>query len=145
MKKISSISIILGLLIVAVVIGLVLTSMFPLPKPPSIQNWTNPPSGSHHLPDLEAFYTAKTIISIINITLLIALLWIYIRIYREIKSRFAVGLILTMFALLFYAISSNPLLHLLYGFRAIGMGPFAMIPDLFATVALIVLLFLSME
>jgi hypothetical protein len=94
---------------------------------------------------MEAFYIAKTVISILNTALIIALLYIYAKIYRNIKSKFTAGLILTMFVLLLYAISSNPLLQILFGFRAFGMGPFAMIPDMFATVALVILLYLSLE
>jgi hypothetical protein len=45
--------------------------------------------------------------------------------------------------LLLYALSSNPLLQWVFGFRAFGLGPFAMLPDLFTFVALAVLLYLT--
>ena len=142
MKKISNVYLVSGLIIIAVVIGILMAIAFPLPRPP------NQPPGSHWEPspsDMEAFYIAKTVISVVNTTLIIALLYIYAKIYRNIESRFTAGLILTMFVLLLYAISSNPLLQVLFGFRAFGMGPFAMIPDMFATVALVILLYLSLE
>jgi small-conductance mechanosensitive channel len=142
MKKVSNVYLVFGLIIIAVVIGVLMAIAFPLPKPPY------QPPGSQQQPspsDIEAFYIAKTVISIVNTALIIALLYIYAKIYRNIESRFTAGLILTMFVLLLYAISSNPLLQVLVGFRAFGMGPFAMIPDMFATAALVILLYLSLE
>jgi len=47
--------------------------------------------------------------------------------------------------LLFYTLSSNPLMQLLFGYRAAGLAPFAMLPDLFTTFALAVLLYLTMK
>ena len=85
------------------------------------------------------------ILSLINITLLVAILYIYVGIYREIKSKITIGQIFVMLALLAYAVTSNPALQLFFGFRAEGLGPFAMIPDLFAGMALAVLLQMSLE
>jgi hypothetical protein len=95
--------------------------------------------------DATFYYNAKTVISIVNVTLLTVLLAIYVDIYRKVRSKFTVGLIITMLALLVYALTSNPLLQVLFGFRAEGLGPFAMMPDLFATIALSILLYLGLE
>ena len=70
---------------------------------------------------------------------------IYIDIFKKIRSEFTLGLILFSLVLLFYAISSNPLIQLLFGFRAIGLGPFAMIPDVFTSIALVILIYLTMK
>jgi hypothetical protein len=69
----------------------------------------------------------------------------YIRIYREVKSDFTIGLIVVMFALLFYAITSNPFTQYLFSYRGFGQGPFILLPDIFTTVALSVLLYLSLK
>jgi len=95
--------------------------------------------------DLELFYKVKTILSSINATLLVFLLATYVDMYRKIRSEFTIGLILFSLILLLYALSSNPLLQWLFGFRAFGLGPFAMLPDLFTTLALVVLLYLTMK
>jgi hypothetical protein len=95
--------------------------------------------------DIELFYTVKTILSTVNVALLVFLLISYLDIYRKIKSEFTIGLILFSLTLLFYALSSNPLVHWLFGFRGFGLGPFAMLPDLFTTVALTVLLYLTFK
>ena len=95
--------------------------------------------------DIELYYTAKTVISTINATLLVFLLLIYADIYSKIKSEFTIGLIIFSMILLLYALSSNPLLQWLFNYRAFGLGPFAMLPDLFTTLALAVLLYLTMK
>jgi len=95
--------------------------------------------------DIELFYTSKTIISSINITLLVILLITYIGIYRKTQSEFTIGLIIFSMVLLFYALASNPITYWAFGFRAFGLGPFAMLPDLFTCIALAVLLYLTVK
>jgi len=87
----------------------------------------------------------KSTVTMINIALASILIGLYYSIYKEVKSEFTFSLIIVMFALLIYAITSSPILPLLFGFQSIGLGPFLMIPDLFATVALIVLLYISLK
>jgi hypothetical protein len=95
--------------------------------------------------DIELYYTAKTVISTINIVLLIFLLITYIGIYKKTKSEFTIGLIIFSMVLLLNALTSNPLVTQGFGFRPFGLGPFAMLPDLFTCVALIILLYLSVK
>jgi hypothetical protein len=95
--------------------------------------------------DIEFFYTVKTIISTINVTLLVFLLVTYIDIYRKTQSEFTIGLIIFSLVLLLYALTSNPMLHLTFGFYAFGLGPFAMLPDLFTCTALALLLYLTVK
>ncbi len=95
--------------------------------------------------DFEIYYTTKAVLSSINAVLLFGLLITYLQIYREIKSEFSLGLIIFSSALLLYAVTSNPLLHGSFGYAGYGLGPFAMLPDLFTIVASIILLYISME
>ena len=95
--------------------------------------------------DVELYYTFKTVLSSINATFLVFLLATYIKMYKEIKSEFTIGLMLFSITLLLYALASNPILQGIFGFRAFGLGPFAMLPDLFTTIALAVLLYLTMK
>jgi len=97
-----------------------------------------PPPG-----DIEVFYTIKAVISSINLTLLVFLLVTYVDIYKKTKSEFTIGLMIFAMVLLLYALSSNPLVHQIFGFRALGLGPFAMLPDLFTLAALVTLLYLT--
>jgi hypothetical protein len=95
--------------------------------------------------DYEFYYLAKTILSTVNATLLVFLLVTYIDIYRKLKSEFTGGLIIFSLTLLIYAFVSNPLMQSVFGFRGVGLGPFAMLPDLFTFLSLCVLLYLTMK
>ena len=95
--------------------------------------------------DIEFYYIAKTVVSTINITMLIFLLILYADIYKKTRSEFTIGLIIFSATLLLYAFVSNPIVISIFGFRIFGLGPFALLPDLFTFAALIVLLYLSIK
>ncbi len=95
--------------------------------------------------DIELFYTVETVVSTINATLSILLLVIYISIYRKTRSEFTIGLIIFSAVLFLNALASIPLVHLAFGYYPFGLGPFAMLPNLFTLVALAVLLYLSVR
>jgi hypothetical protein len=95
--------------------------------------------------DFEYFYVAFTIISTINIALLVILTLIYVNIYIKTKSNFTIGLIIFALAFLVENLTSSPLVTSLYGFRAYGLGPFEFLPGLFEFFALTILLYLSIK
>ena len=95
--------------------------------------------------DMELFYRLKTVLSSINATILVFLIATYIDMYKKLNSEFTIGLILFSLTLLFYALTSNPLLQWIFGYQAFGLGPFAMLPDMFTTLALTVLMYLTMK
>jgi len=107
-----------------------------------LKEWgTNPPPPG----DIELFYTIKIVVSTINTSLVIILLLTYIDIYQKTKSDFTVGLIMFSMILLLYTVASNPIMQGVFGYRAFGLGPFAMLPDIFACIALSVLIYLSLK
>jgi hypothetical protein len=87
----------------------------------------------------------KTAISFINIGLIVPLFVIYTGIYRRMQSSFTLGLMVVIFALGMYAVTSCPLLVSLLGGHAGDIGFFQIIPDLCTTVALIILIRISLE
>jgi len=87
----------------------------------------------------------KTAISFINIGLIIPLFVIYAGIYRKMRSSFTLGLMAVIFALGMYAVTSNPLIIGLLGGRTGDIGLFQIIPDICATIALIILIRISLE
>ncbi|MEN3052345.1 MAG: hypothetical protein ABC606_00910 [Candidatus Methanosuratincola petrocarbonis] len=91
--------------------------------------------------DLELFYTMKAVVSTVNLVLLLFLLGTYIGIYTRTKSDFTIGLIVLSMVLLMNAVVSNPLVIWAFGFRLVGLGPFAVLPDAFTLGALLVLLY----
>lgn len=103
-----------------------------------------PPVAGVGMQGQSGFYLrTKSIITTINMAFAVILIAGYIKLYSEVKSKFTLGLLLAMFSLFIYAATSNPLVHALSGFCLSGLGPFAMIPDLFAAVALGILVYLS--
>jgi hypothetical protein len=97
------------------------------------------------LPAITLFVTLKTVVSFVNMALILLTLAIYVDIYKRIKSKFTAGLILMIVVLLMHALTSNPLLQFRFGYQVIGLGPLSIIPDLFTTIALTVLFYLSLE
>jgi hypothetical protein len=95
--------------------------------------------------DIEFFYAANTVVSTVNVTLSVFLLITYVGIYRRTRSEFTIGLIIFSLVFLLNAIASNPFVISAFHFRPIGLGPFALLPDLFSFVALVVLLYLSLK
>ena len=95
--------------------------------------------------DIELFYTIQTVVSSVNVALVTILLFTYIDIYRRTKASFTIGLMIFSTVLLLYTITSNPILQWPFGFRAFGLGPFAMLPDIFTCIALSVLLYLTVK
>ena len=140
MKTNVKISLMLATLVaVATLAGFWATTRVPA-TPPFDLRW---PRSDRIRGDIELFYTIKTVVSTVNVTLLIFLLITYFDIYTKTKSEFTIGLIIFSMVLLLYAITTNPLVHWIFGFRAIGLGPFAMLPDVFTCLALAVLLYLT--
>ena len=129
------------LVVVAILAALWATSTFWFPRP-----WERRWPPLYEIPgDIEFFYTAKTVVSTINVTLLIFLLLTYVSIYRKTRSEFTIGLTIFSMVLLLNALASNPIVMWAFGFRPFGLGPFALLPDLFTFVALVVLLYLSIK
>jgi hypothetical protein len=95
--------------------------------------------------DFELFYVANTIISTVNIALLVILIFIYVNIYVKTRSAFTIGLVIFAVVFLVRDLTSSPFITSMYGFRAYGLGPFAFLPSLFELVALSVLLYLSVK
>jgi len=130
------------LIVVAILAAIWTTSTFWFPRYP----WEPRPRPPENIPgDIEFFYTAKTVISTINVTLLIFLLFTYVSIYRKTRSEFTIGLIIFSIVFLLNALASNPLMIWAFGFRPFGLGPFALLPELFTCVALAVLLYLTFK
>jgi len=99
--------------------------------------------GNHLSGDYEVYYTVKAVLASVNAFLLIVLSSIYWRVYRETGLEFSLGLVIFSVALLLYSLASNPLIVSVAGYRGSGLGPFAMLPDLFTCIASLTLLYIS--
>ena len=112
---------------------------------PTFQLRRAPPPSGFVPGDFEYFYVAFTIISTVNIALLVIVLLTYINIYNKTLSPFTIGLIIFALAFLLKDIASHPFVTGLFSFREYGLGPFAFLPGLFECAALSVLLYLSIK
>jgi hypothetical protein len=125
---------------VAFVVALVVTVLF-------MRLMARVPINDH--PEIALQLLVKTFISTFTVVLLIALTMNYLTVYRDMPNRFTLSLIIFCLSLLLYAITSVPLVAMIFtGFRqgiSASIGPFAFIPDMFAAIAVLILLHQSFE
>ena len=93
--------------------------------------------------DMQFYYSANTVVSTINATLSVFLLVAYVQLYKKTPSGFTLALIIVSTALLLNALAFNPYILWVFHFRGSGLGPFAILPGLFTSVTLVVLLYLA--
>ena len=108
--------------------------------------------GSQHRDDLFALhwtfdwdFTAGSILSVINMALAAVLLTTYSGFYRKTRTEFNLILIIVALTLLCFSIVANPLVSAVLGYEESGLGPFFILPDIFALAALSALLYLSLK
>lgn len=112
--------------------------------PPSLMQQPKPPPEG--IPgDIQLYYVLNSIFSTLNATLLVFLLVLYAGIYAKRKVDFTLWLTIFCSVLLLYALTSNPIIQWAFGFRPSGLGPFAMLPTVFASAALAILLYLTLR
>ena len=96
---------------------------------------------------LATYIRGKTLISAVNVILLVYLFATYVDMYRQTKAGFTLGLVFLSGALLSYSLFTNPVLLTVSG----GSGGirivryFNFLPDLFTTVASTILIYLSRQ
>ncbi len=154
MDKKKIILIILISVIVVVIASFVIPLVVKVPRleleqnpvwPPQVDTIPQPPRQPSQPPGPDETENLKTVISFINIGLIIPLFIIYTGIYRRMRSSFTLGLMAVIFSLGLYAVTSNPLIVSILGGRTGDIGLFEIIPDICATIALVVLVRISME
>jgi hypothetical protein len=85
------------------------------------------------------------ILSTVSITLLVALLVVYLGVYSKTQANFALGINIVLAALLAQSLLEYPLLIGIAGRFPIGHGPFLDSADIFTIIAYAVFLYLSLE
>ena len=98
-----------------------------------------------HLVKKDPYLPVKTLFGLVNIGLIIPLLYIYSKLYRNVPNRFTLGLLMVMISLLLYAITAGPFMTHIFGLHSFNDGPLQFLPNLFTTLALIVLVKISLE
>lgn len=124
--------------IVGAVVGAALSIAFPpMPGPPG----PGGPPGRGPIGLDRAAYVLSTI----DLAMLLALLAVYVRTYRETRARFALGLSAFLAALTLQTVFGSTLLFGAFGFGPGGLGPFLFVSYLFETIALAIFLYLSLD
>ena len=85
----------------------------------------------------------KAILTFGNLILLISLLFIYLKNYEQMKSKFALGLVAFIVLLIMHALTSNLIFYQYHKYPVIGY--FSVMPDLFEFIALLILLYISLK
>ena len=142
MSKRLKLGLMVAIIVVAAVVATIGATILIIQHHPHLQNRVLP---THVAGDFELFYIMNTVISTINIVLLVSLILIYANIFLKTRSPFTVGLLIFAFVFLVRDLTSSPFITSIYGFRAYGLGPFAFLPSVFELVALSVLLYLSVK
>ncbi len=94
-------------------------------------------------PYIGSLLMAKIFFTSYNIVVLSALTHNYFKIYREVPTSMSRGLTIFSGALLFYALTSSPILHVFLGFESLTIGVFTYVPDMFAAIAATIILYES--
>jgi hypothetical protein len=88
------------------------------------------------------FFMMGNFFSLATFLLSLYLIFVYLRDYLELRSKFTLGVLIMVVSLMMFALTSDPIIHMLlevYGMRAI----FPMVPYLFATISLAILAWIS--
>lgn len=135
--KAKAIAIIIALLIVGMIVGLVISRV-------SMNYAREKYQGANQrvLSLIGTLYALSMSILCINIALLLGLFWIYADSFRKTKSSFMLGLLLFIGVLFVQSILSLILFPVSLGEN---LSLYGILPNMFETLALIILLYLSME
>ncbi len=85
------------------------------------------------------------VLSTVIISLQVALVIVYLRVYAATNARFALGILVVMSALLLQSLFQYPLLLGFVGRFAVEFGPYLSTSDLFTIVAYTIFLYLSLD
>ena len=93
----------------------------------------------------ELLVITRALFSTVNTALLLVLIWLFWCQFSKLKAQFNLGLLLVMLALLFHTLVMNPGFYILVGASHLSgtYGLLALLADIFESIALAVLLYLS--
>lgn len=95
--------------------------------------------------DLGIYYVVRSVLFMVNITLLAFLTIKYAVLYSKAKSQFTIVLLMFLLLLLVKDILSSPMVIGIFSFQVAGLGPFALIEPLVELLALSFLLYLNLK
>ena len=141
--KVKAIAVMFLLLIIGAVLGIVISNA----STNYVRNRINYVGGKLQKiwPLFAEIYTIGTVVICMNMVLLLALLGVYTHSFMKTRSAFMFGLVLFIGVLFVQSLLSIPIIHLSAGSIGNRFSLLGILPNLFETVALIILFYLSME
>jgi hypothetical protein len=144
--KTKAIAIIIVLLIIGCIVGLVISTIsLEYARNKANEGFGTNPRLQMLINAFADIYTLATSIICINIFLLLGLLCIYGDALRKTKSSFIFGLLLFIGVLFVQSILSLPLLNSFFSYGGYNLNLYSILPNIFETIALVILSYLSME
>lgn len=138
-------------LFVALLVSASIVTVYAQPAPPPDDNpWR--PRFNESSPEfidkferqIESYVKFRIVLSSINLVLYGYLLFLYATLFNETRSKFSLGLMSLSGVLLIYSLVSNPLIYvLLRGTQPVWHIVFNNVPDVFATVAAVIMIYLT--
>lgn len=142
---------VLLIVVIGAVAGVVLATAAPAVVPPL----SCPPPPSPNAPVVpcpaspqntgSGYVQAEVVLSTLAMLLLVALLVVYVRTYRDTRAPFMIGLVLFLLALLVETVLTSPFIYTGLGFPPGKLAPFLTIGQLFMDAALAIFLYLSLQ
>ncbi|MFA5108185.1 MAG: hypothetical protein WC492_01480 [Candidatus Micrarchaeia archaeon] len=83
------------------------------------------------------------VLSTLCLGLSVYLMFIYIKDYLELRSSFTLSIVFSLVALMLFSLTSNPMVHSMFGFNANRADIFSFVPLFFTTIALAILAWVS--
>jgi len=125
-------------LVVGILAGVALSYLIPLPSGFG-------PFPPHPFAPFRNLIVVHMVLSTVIISLQVALVIVYVRIYSQTGGRFALGILVVMAALLLQSLFQYPLLLGFVGRYSTEFGPYLSTADLFTIVAYTIFLYLSLD
>ncbi len=119
-------------------VGLLLWFLHPFPRGGRML----PPAGRPEFTDLAGI---AGVFSMVDLAMLLALILVYVRTYRDTKARFALGLVLFLLALTVQSVTASLPVLAVFGFGPGALGGFFLVSAVFESLALAIFLYLSLE
>lgn len=133
------------ILVVLLVAGLIVGSVISMITFPKIEKRMEGRFGRAAMLAVRQIYTFRNIIIMTNIILLMGLLVVYIKGFLKTSSSFMLGLSIFVGVLFIQTILSIPILHFILSPEIPVFGLLDLLQNIFETIALIILFYLSME
>jgi len=90
---------------------------------------------------VDNYMMIANIITLAMLMLSIYLIFIYLKDYLELKSKFTLGILFAVISFMLFAVTSNPMFHQFFGVGKAGV--FMLVPYIFATISLAILAWIS--